>query len=142
MKNVTEEDFGTLVQTFKADDYRGKRLRLTGWLRTREVAGGASLWMRVDSADKTLTFDNMDKRRLKGDSDWAKFEIVLDVPEAAQHIAFGVLVAGKGKLWVDDLAFDVVGNDVKSTNILEQEIPIKKGEFEAPAKPQNLDFEE
>jgi RNA polymerase sigma factor (sigma-70 family) len=142
MKDVADEDFGTLAQSFKADGYRGKRVRLSAWLKTKEVAGGAGLWMRVDSADKTVSFDNMQNRRVKGTSDWAKYEIVLDVPEASKEITFGLLLAGKGRAWVDDFAFEVVGEKVKSTNLLEEEIPIQRAaDAEVPDKPVNLDFE-
>src|SRR5262249_164925 len=48
MKDVEDTDFGTLGQAFKADDYRGKRVRLSAWLKTRDASGGAALWMRVD----------------------------------------------------------------------------------------------
>jgi RNA polymerase sigma factor (sigma-70 family) len=143
MKDVGDDDFGTLAQSFKADDYRGKRVRLSAWLKTKDVAGGAALWMRVDGEDKTLSFDNMEKRSVKGSKDWAKYEIVLDVPAASKDITFGLLVAGKGRAWVDDFKFEVVDDKVKSTNILEQEIPVKRPDgAEAPDKPVNLDFEE
>jgi hypothetical protein len=143
MKDVGEDDFGTLAQTFKADDYRGKRVRLSAWLKTRDVGGGAGLWMRVDSADKTVAFDNMDKRRVKGSQEWAKYEIVLDVPAASQDVTFGLLLAGKGRAWVDDFKFEVVDDKVKSTNLLEQEIPIQRaGDAQVPDKPVNLDFED
>jgi hypothetical protein len=118
-------------------------VRLSGWLKTKDVAGAAALWMRVDGADKTLAFDNMDKRSVKGTKDWAKYEIVLDVPAASQDITFGLLLAGKGRAWVDDFKFEVVDDKVKSTNLLEQEIPIKRPDGgEVPGKPVNLEFEE
>lgn len=42
--------FGTLMQMFKADNYRGKRLRLSGFVRSADVTDSAGLWMRVDGA--------------------------------------------------------------------------------------------
>jgi RNA polymerase sigma factor (sigma-70 family) len=143
LKNVADTDFGTLGQVFKADDYRGKRVRLSAWLKTKDVAGGAGLWMRVDGADKTLTFDNMKDRAVKGDSRWARCEVVLDVPEAAKHITFGLLVWGKGQAWVDDFKIETVdAKKVKSTNLLKEPIPQEVPDMEAPAKPVNLGFEE
>jgi RNA polymerase sigma factor (sigma-70 family) len=143
LKNVEETDFGTLGQTFKADDYRGKRVRLSAWLKTKGVAGGAGLWMRVDGADKTLTFDNMKDRSVKGDNDWARYEVVLDVPEAAKHITFGMLVWGKGQTWVDDFKLETVdAKKVKSTNLLKEPIPQEVPDADVPDKPVNLGFEE
>lgn len=61
-------------------------------------------------------------------------EIVLDVPEEAQEVAFGLLLTGKGQVWMDDLNFEVVGKDVPTT----AESTVKK----APASPVNLNFED
>ena len=142
--------FGTLMQTFKADKFRGKRLRLTGFVKSRDVADWAGLWVRVDGTEKTaLAFDNMMDRKIEGTTEWTKYSIVLDVPEDAAAIAFGLLMGGKGQVWVDDLAFDVVGPDVASTALATepQELPEDaKERFKAnlkllPKEPKNLGFE-
>jgi RNA polymerase sigma factor (sigma-70 family) len=133
--------FGTLTQMFKADDYRGKRLRLAGYLKAEGIEGGAGLWVRIDGKDKTLAFDNMQKRQVKGTTDWTKCQVVLDVKPDSRYITFGALLSGKGRVWIDDLQFDVVGMDVPTTNMLDNEIPIPATEIRARDKPVNLDFE-
>jgi hypothetical protein len=142
--------FGTLMQTFKADEFRGKRLRMTGFVKSEGVSDWAGLWVRVDGSEKSsLAFDNMGDRRIEGTTDWTKYTIVLDVPDDAAAIAFGLLSAGKGQVWVDDLAFDVAGADVATTDlgIDPQELPEDaKERFKANQKflrkgPKNLDFE-
>jgi hypothetical protein len=139
------EGFGGLMQTIKADDYRGKRLRMSAWMKS-ENADSAHLWMRLDGAKLTLGFDNMDDRAVKGTTDWKKYEITLDVPKNVVNIAFGVFVAGKGQAWVDDYFFDVVGKDVPSTNMLTPEQMKEEQEAwpsrEFPRQPVNLNFEE
>src|SRR3954454_3331869 len=47
--------FGTLMQTFRADQYRGKRLRLTGFVKANDVANPAGLWVRVDGTEKATS---------------------------------------------------------------------------------------
>ena len=127
--------FGTLMQTFKADAYRGKRVRMSGYARAEAVKNWAGLWMRVDGPrGEALAFDNMQDRSIKGTGDWRKCEIVLDVPESAQEIAFGLLLTGAGQVWMDDLAFEVVGKDVPTTG--------PKPSPGAPPAPSNLDFEQ
>ena len=85
------------MQSFKADGFRGKRLRLTGYVKSDSVADWAGLWMRVDSLERTSpAFDNMGDRKIEGTTDWTKYTIVLDVPEDASAIAFGLLMSGKG----------------------------------------------
>ena len=62
--------FGTLMQTFKADTFRGQRVRMSGYVQSKDVADWAGLWMRVDGTQKeALAFDNMQGRPIKGTSD-------------------------------------------------------------------------
>lgn len=126
--------FGTLMQTFSSATMWGKRIRMSAFVRTEDVES-AALWMRVDgSSDITLAFDNMDERPIVGTSDWKRYEIVLDVNEDSRKIAFGVLLAGRGRVWVDDFNFDPVETNVATTDTL-----VGKSVL---AEPSNLDFEE
>jgi hypothetical protein len=135
--------FGTFTQGFRADQYRGKRLRMTGYAKTEGVEGWCGLWMRIDGKEKGgLAFDNMMDRPIRGTTEWQKFEVVLDVPEEAEAIFFGFLLAGEGQAWIDDFKFETVGKDVSTTGF-----PIEATDREGdpvpdlPKEPRNLDFE-
>jgi len=124
--------FGTLMQAFRADLFRGRRLRLSAFVRTADVEHWAALWMRVDGPNEdTLAFDNMQDRPILGTKDWRQYRVVLDVPENSEIIAFGVLLGGGGRVWLDDVSFDVVDTDTPTTGVDYDELP--------PA-PVNLDF--
>jgi len=136
--------FGTLTQWFRADGYRGKRVRMSAYVKTEGVEGRAGLWMRVDGKEKAnLAFDNMMLRPVKGTTDWKQYDVVLDVPEEAEEIFIGFLVAGKGRGWVDDIAFKVVDKDVPTTGLEVQPVD-RRGELtkDLPKEPKNLDFEQ
>jgi transglutaminase-like putative cysteine protease len=110
--------FGTLVQSTAAEPYRLKRVRLSAFVRTREVDGWFGLWMRVDGKDGkdgALAFDNMQSRAVRGTTPWTRYEVVLDVPDAASDIVFGALLSGGGSAWVDDVAFETVGPEIAVT---------------------------
>jgi tetratricopeptide (TPR) repeat protein len=110
--------FGTMMQQMPPGTYLGKRVRLSGYVKNQDVGNWAGLWMRVDGpAKELLSFDNMSTRPIKGTSDWKNYEIVLDVPETSVNIAFGILLAGKGQVWLDDLKFEIVGKDVPTTGL-------------------------
>jgi len=141
-KTDDPKGFGTLMQTVRADDYRGKWLRLSGQVKADKIDQWAGLWMRIDGETKTLAFDNMQERAIKGTSDWKRYDIVLDVPEESVNIAFGIVLVGKGEAWVDDLQFEVVGEDVKRTNMPFDERPrAEKIKPVYPKTPVNPDFE-
>lgn len=112
------EGFGTLMQEFSAERFLGKRVRMTGFVRAESVEGRAGLWMRVDDTDRaSLSFDNMQDRPIRGTLPWQRYEIVLDVPYESASIAFGILLRGKGKVYVDDFAFEEVAPTVEATGI-------------------------
>ncbi|MEQ1604280.1 MAG: nuclear transport factor 2 family protein [Pyrinomonadaceae bacterium] len=115
-----DSGFGSIGQMIAADNYLGKRVRLTGWLKT-ENADSAVLWMRIDGNRRTLGFDNMLNRPVTGTTDWKQFEVVLDVPVEAINVVIGSFIQGKGQLWVDDLKLEVVGAGARSTNQLSPE---------------------
>jgi hypothetical protein len=71
--------FGGMMQTIAADAYRGKRVRFSALVRTRDVAGWVGLWMRVDRpTQRASAFDNMQDRSIKGTTDWQRHAVVLD----------------------------------------------------------------
>lgn len=127
---------GTLMQKVRGHEFQGKRIRLSGYLKTSEVKDWASLWFRVDGIENyAVSFDNMRDRPIKGSTDWTKYEIVLDVPPKIIKIAYGIFLSGEGKVWVDSLKFEEVNVNVPATDLVAH-----KEEIDIPDKPQNLDF--
>ncbi|WP_299092596.1 AraC family transcriptional regulator [uncultured Metabacillus sp.] len=111
-------EFATMMQEFKADKYLGKRLKLSGFLKSENVNGFCGFWMRVDDAlHDVLQFDNMGDRPIVGSTEWNHYHIVLDVPENSAVIAFGVLLSGNGQVWIDELKFEEVDKQTPTTNI-------------------------
>ncbi len=122
LKSIAEakEGFGTIMKYNKPVKYIGTRLKLTGYIKTENIDGWAGMWMRVDgdSPVKQLQFDNMGNRPIKGTNEWTKYEIVLDVPEKSTGIYYGVLIEGNGEIWLDNLTFEIVSEEVPSTNMV------------------------
>ncbi len=113
--------FATLMQTASATKYLGKRLKMSGYLKVQDVKKYAGFWLRLDSYNekskyKMLGFDNMSNRKINGNIGWTKYEIVLDVPAETSKIAYGALLAGTGKIWFDDITFEIVDETVPTTN--------------------------
>ena len=128
---------GTLMQSFAAKNYLGKRVRLSGYVKGQNIVREAGLWMRVDgpgTPPRMLAFDNMQDRAIKGTVDWQRYEVVLDVPDSAVGIAFGVRLEGTGEVWLNNAEIEVVSTAVPTTGR-----PYYAG---APDSPRNLKFTE
>ena len=105
-----------LAQSIRADAYRGKRIRLSGYLKTIGVnEGTAILFMRVDGDGVVQTSDYMQNRPMMLTTDWTRQEIVLDVPRDAIGFTYGFMLGGSGQAWLDDVQLDVVGDDIPTT---------------------------
>ncbi|WP_228892452.1 transcriptional regulator [Pseudoduganella aquatica] len=105
--------FGTLMQQFSAENYRGKRLRLQADVMTHAVSGYAGLWMRVDTPRKhSASFYNTVEKPMKGTMVWERRSVVLDVAEDASMVSLGLISRGSGETWIDNISVEVVGKDV------------------------------
>jgi hypothetical protein len=133
-KSPKENQFGTLMQTISAANYLGKRLQLSGYIKSDDVKRWCGMWMRIDGeSNQQLGFDNMRDRAIKGTTDWKKYDIVLDIPVNSLTINYGVLLNGDGEVWFDNFELKEVDKNVPVTNL--------KKESELPSQPINLDFE-
>ena len=133
---TVEGGFGGMMQTILAENFEGKRVRLSGWIKTEDAnEGGGRLWLRIDGQDrgKVLGFDNMDNRPVKGTADWQEASLVLDVPKGASALAYGFFVQGGGKMWVNGQKIEAVGTEVPSTNLVSTPA--------LPKTPTNLGFD-
>jgi RNA polymerase sigma factor (sigma-70 family) len=135
LSSTVEGGFGGMMQTTSAENFEGKRVRLSGWVKTEDAnEGGGSLWMRIDGErGHPVAIDNMTNRAVKGTTDWQEASVVLDVPKGASALAYGFFVAGGGKMWVNGQMIEEVGNEVPSTNLLKKQI--------LPTAPINLGFD-
>jgi hypothetical protein len=140
----TGQGFGTLMQAIQAGQFRGKRFSLKGWLKTQN-ADSVQMWLRIDGTDRMISMDNMDDRPVKGTTPWTEYEIVMDVPESANHLAYGVFVAGKGSVAIDDVQLGIVSLNTRLTTFYDYSKKAPEGTF-SPMKrvldgPVNLSFE-
>jgi len=132
-KQLSVDGFGTLMQQFTAEQYLGKRVRLSGVVKSQEVAEWAGLWLRVDKGKEMVAIAPPTLRLLATRTDWRRYEVVLDVPKDASGIALGILLTGTGEVWLNGARFEVVGPDVAVTG---------SSNAKTPDKPVNLDFAE
>lgn len=136
----TIDGFGTLMQNCSPEKYLGKRVRMSGYIKTKDVSDWAGFWFRVDTKDgeKNMPFDNMHDgkkdRSLKGTTEWKKYDLVLDVPQSTTNLAYGALLAGTGQIWFDNLKFEIVDKTVPTTGMDNDQ----KNNFKEPT---NLNFE-
>lgn len=111
-------EFATMMQTFKANQFVDKRIRLSCFICTENVDTYAGMWMRVDDTmEDVLQFDNMSNRPIKGTTKWNHYSIILDVPPQSAVISFGIILSGQGIIWADQFTFEEVNKSIPTTNL-------------------------
>lgn len=140
--------FGTLMQETVAAPFKGKRIRFSGYLRTRDLSNLASLWMRAEDDDGVVVaFSNLQSSGehpsfVRDSSEWTRVEMVMDIPAAATALFYGVRIAGSGAVWMDHLQFDILGEThptaIPAATMRNPPTP----RASLGAAPANLDFED
>jgi len=131
--------YGAIMQKVSAEEYRGKRVRFSAYVKCRGVTERCGLFMEVfdrqiDIKASLQASDSMYNRPISGTQDWQEHAIVLDVSFDSFGINIGARLFGPGTMWIDGVSFEEVGKDVPSTD----ELNARK----YPARPQNLSFED
>jgi hypothetical protein len=101
--------FSILMQSFSAAPYRGKTVQLRAWLRVEgsQADDRAQMRLSVDrEGHQNGFFDNMDDRPVRS-AEWTLCEITGKVDADATFIEIAVMSIGRGRVWVDDVAFEV-----------------------------------
>ncbi|WP_300596547.1 S41 family peptidase [Niabella sp.] len=105
--------FGT-VQMILPGGYEGSMIKYSAYLKSKDVKNWAGLWMRFDdNQGKTLAFDNMEKRSVKGTTDWNEYTITLPYSKNVASIYLGALLAGPGTIWFDKCSVLIDGQDIQ-----------------------------
>lgn len=108
--DFAKNHYARLEQSIDAATHRGKRLRLSAFLKTKDVKKSAGLDVVIphkysDSEDRFSL-----KPALEGSTDWKRYEVEFTVNHYATQVDFCVKLYGAGRIWIDDVALDVIGD--------------------------------
>ena len=115
--DFSKNDVPKLTKVMDASNYRGSRLRMNGWIKTKAEVS-AHFWIRVDGDWQDYTselFDNMHNRPIAGTTDWTNYSLVVEVPETSTQIVYGLFLYGPGELWLGGVSFEAVDKSVSIT---------------------------
>lgn len=110
--------FAVANQPFPVARAAGRRLRLSGYIRTEGITTGyAGFWMRVDGPNGAapIAFDNMASRGARGTTSWTRHVIELPVDSGAGAVYLGLLHPGDGTAWFDSITVEVFGDPMPRT---------------------------
>jgi len=88
--------------------FLGKKVRLSVMIKSDSVSWAGPVIRAVGVNNTSATRDEFyGKRPVRGTSDWTRYATTLDCPKDAVDLSFGVWMNGRGKVWFDDLRFEL-----------------------------------
>jgi hypothetical protein len=111
--NATANDYEVLGAPVPIEQFRGKRVRISAYIKTDSVDAAAGLCMWIKDADENvMAHDNLADHYAVGTSDWTRYDIVTDVPKNAAKIIIQTQIRGGGSVWSDGFEVCVVDDKV------------------------------
>jgi erythromycin esterase len=110
--NAPASTLANAGQQFPIELVRGKRVRVSGWIKTLNAnSGAAGIWWRVDGANGFLSIDNAPPAGLPplGTTQWTRYEFERYVDPNGVAIFWGVFFRGSGTAWFDRLEIEIDG---------------------------------
>lgn len=100
---------GGLEQVVDATSYRGKWIRLRAMAREEVIGADSRVHLWISLTPKLFS----DGIRVSGEKlvtgkGWRPYEVVVQVPENTATLRYGLLLAGDGRAWIDDVSLEVV----------------------------------
>jgi hypothetical protein len=84
------------------------------------ISSPIGLLLRIDGPSggtKSLEFDNMQEKGIKGNSGWVLYSVKLPLPMEGKAIYIGAINSGTGRLWVDDFQVLIDGVDINDARV-------------------------
>jgi RNA polymerase sigma factor (sigma-70 family) len=115
--NPNDQNPALRVYEAPYDDLHGKRVRLSAWLKTKNVEEWSGLEIvALGDDNKLLLNDDMPARPVHGTTDWTLQQIVVDIPAQTKSIGVASFLWGKGEVWSDDFQLQIVPPNVPLTD--------------------------
>lgn len=107
--NTGPEIYGAVAQAVDARPWKGKVARLSGWVKTSDANdNGAVLTLLATQSGATMAQNFMLDAPIKGTTDWKRYTITLLLPPATDRVEVGMMLRGKGAVWLDDVELEIV----------------------------------
>jgi len=109
LDNIGPEFYGAIAQKLDARLWKGKVARFSGWVKTADVnPNGAVLTLLASKGSETIAHNFMLDALITGTTDWKRYTISLLLPQDTNSIEVGVMLHGKGSVWLDDVELEII----------------------------------
>lgn len=142
----SNQDAGSesVFQSCSAAGFRGKRAQFSIFLMGGDEFGDAEVWVRIDDPTQPVQVVRV-PANLQSGADWQLVKADIPVTLHATVLTYGVILNGRGPLWMDTAALGIVGTSGTVVDFVandENSKPSVLASGLAPRFAENMDFEE
>ncbi len=106
----SNENMAAMYQSVDAFPYRNKYVKFGAWVKCKSEERDAhgQLWIVARNEQRQTIISLFGKDDKIIDTNWHYKQIIILVPPDTDELRFGFLIEGKGRLWADDVAFEIL----------------------------------
>ena len=108
-----------MAQKVNFDEPTSMRFNLSGYIKTEELSGESSMYVRAYAGSQLIYQDDMKAYALSGDNDWTTMKINTPWLIDVTVLEIGVLALGAGQVWFDEVELKSSLNQSISTIALQ-----------------------
>ncbi|HKV10767.1 MAG TPA: erythromycin esterase family protein [Thermoanaerobaculia bacterium] len=103
--------YASFEQDLEGSEFAGKRVRLSGYVRTEGITvGAADLFLGFLTEDGGFYAVDSSAQGATGTTPWTRHTIEIDVPENTEFLILGMELYGNGAVFFDDFEVEVNGH--------------------------------
>ena len=127
VKDVSGGPWGFTSASLPVTPFLGKRIRLSGALKTRDASRPFCLWIRADDDEDPVAFAFAPGKSPRGTTAWKQYSLEMDVPRETAALHFGAVMTGEGAAWMDDLSIGILPARGSQTLVIGGRVVDEKG---------------
>lgn len=127
------KNFGAVYLKIPAR-FSGKTIRVEGWIKTENVSGSASLFVRMNRDKVSLKYHDESYLKYQGTNGWKAFTIRQEYLPETNAIYVGGILNGSGTVWFDQLKVTLDGQPIDQVTLRELTSIEKDTEFDSGSK--------
>lgn len=105
------------VQYHIPNRYNGKKMIVTGFIKSKNVKGKAGIAYSLNRQDRMLTYSAMIDNAVSGTTEWTEYQLELDLHPKAEAIVLELGLYGEGQVWYDDLKVFIDGKNIEELEL-------------------------
>lgn len=102
---------GSIAQNFRVNDYLGKAIKLTQWIKGKNISGDMQIRAKFLDLEGYVVGDMDSKNIYVNEEDsWVFKEYIINIPDdnKIKSVTIEYIYSGIGELWIDDIFAEVI----------------------------------